>query len=80
MQITIKPHHIRVWRFADAPKELKDLSRNGGDEDWLALLPPKFKNDWIGWMDTGTPFGCCNVDTYEHPELPGFTIRIGSHA
>lgn len=36
------PNHIRVWRFDDAPEELRDLSHHGGDEDWLALIPPAF--------------------------------------
>jgi len=37
----IAPNHIRVWAWKDAPEELKALSQHGGDEDWLALLPPK---------------------------------------
>lgn len=74
------PNHIRIWAWSDAPEELKQLSRNGGDEDWVALLPPKFKDEWISWMESGSSFGCCSVDNYEHPELPNYTIRIGCHA
>jgi len=73
------PNHIRVWRFQDAPEELRNLSTNGGDEDWLALIPPLLCGEWIGWIDSGA-FGCCSVDTYNHPELPGYVVRIGSHA
>lgn len=76
----IAPNHIRVWRFHDAPEELQALSTNGGDEDWLALIPPKLAEDWIGWLDSGSSFGCCSVDSYTHPELPGFVVKIGSHA
>jgi len=74
------PNHIRIWEWTDAPEELKQLSTNGGDEDWVALLPPKFNGKWISWMDEGSPFGCCCVDDYQHAELPGYTVRIGSHA
>ncbi len=74
------PNHIRIWKWTDAPQELKDLSTNGGDEDWVALLPPHIADEWIGWMDTGSSFGCCCVDEYSHPELPGYSVRIGCHA
>jgi hypothetical protein len=74
------PNHIRVWRFQDAPEELRALSTHGGDEDWLALLPPKFAGQWIDWMDSGGRFGCSDVSTHSHPELPGYEIRIGAHA
>lgn len=73
------PNHIRIWRFKDAPEELQELSRNGGDEDWLALIPPKLADEWISWLECPA-FGCCSVDSYTHPELPGFVVRIGSHA
>lgn len=74
------PNHIRVWKFYDAPEELQALSQHGGDEDWLALIPPKYCGDWIGWMESGTSFGVCHVSRHTHPELPGFEIRIGAHA
>jgi len=75
------PNHIRVWRFVDAPEELRRLSQNGGDEDWLALVPPRLANAYIPWMEDGRGgFGCCCVDEHEHPELPGYKVRIGSHA
>lgn len=73
------PNHIRVWRFEDAPKELQDLSTNGGDEDWVALIPPRLKDAYIPWLEQPS-FGCCDVDSYEHPELPGYTVKIGCHA
>jgi len=72
------PNHIRVWRFCDAPEELRNLSTNGGDEDWLALIPPKLVGEYIPWI--GAEFGCSGIDKYEHPELPGFVVKIGSHA
>ena len=75
-----KPNHIRVWAWEDAPQELKALSPHGGDEDWLALLPPRLSGDYIGWMESGTPFGCCDVSKHTHPELPEYEVRIGAHA
>lgn len=73
------PQHIRVWAWEDAPQELRALSGHGGDEDWVALLPPKHAGRWIGWMDSGSSFGCCDVSTHTHPELPGYEVRIGAH-
>ena len=74
------PQHIRVWAWEDAPQELRALSGHGGDEDWVALLPPKHAGRWIGWMDSGSSFGCFDVSTHTHPELPGYEVRIGAHA
>ena len=73
-------NHMRVWRFADAPMELRELSVAGGDEDWLALIPPALAEEWVPWMDEGTSFGYYKVREYEHPELPGYKVRIGQHA
>lgn len=68
---------ILVWRFDDAPGQLKALSTNGGDEDWLALLPVEFAEAWIPWLDTDA-FSCCSIDTHKLPD--GRVVRIGSHA
>ena len=71
---------IIVWQFHDAPVALQDLSNNGGDEDWLAEIPPKFSGSWIGWMESGGPFGCCDVSEYDHPTKAGWKVKIGAHA
>ena len=73
-------NHIRVWKFKDAPEELRALSRHGGDEDWVALIPPQYANEYIGWIDNGGPFGCCDVSEHIHPELPDYIVKIGAHA
>ncbi len=66
---------IQVWRFHDAPKELRDLSPHGGDEDWVALVPPGYRD--APWLDC-RHFGVS--DTSEH-ELPnGNIVFIGAHA
>lgn len=67
---------IKVWRFADAPEEYRNLSTNGGDEDWLAFVPEALAGEWIGWLESGS-FGCCAID--EH-KVEGGIIKIGCHA
>lgn len=69
---------IQVWRFCDAPNELANQSTHGGDEDWLALVSPAYKGEWIGWLESGTPFGCCDVSKQEQPD--GSILFIGAHS
>ena len=71
---------ILVWSFKNAPNEFRNLSENGGDEDWVAVIPPNSVNKYISWMDEGTPFGCCNVEYYKHPNKNGYQVAIGSHS
>lgn len=73
---------IKVWKFEDAPEELKNMSTSGGDEDWIALIPPSYKNEYIGFLDEGTSFGCCSVDEFfiHIGFYEGYTVLIGSHA
>lgn len=68
---------ILVWRFQDAPPEYRALSDHGGDEDWLAFLPDEVAGEWIGWMNPGSSFGCCDVS--EH-RVEGGIVRIGAHS
>lgn len=69
---------IKVWRFEGAPEEYKKLSEHGGDEDWVALIPPHYTAEYIGWMDPGGSFGYCKI--YEYQLENGFVVRIGAHA
>ena len=69
---------IRVWQFDDAPKEVRDLSPHGGDEDWLAHIPPVLTDEYFPWMADGSPFGCCCVSEHKLPD--GSIVRIGAHA
>ena len=65
---------IKVWAFYDAPEEYQKLSTNGGDEDWVALVPKGMdRPDWVG----SEAFGCCDVAAYP---IEGGTIHIGCHA
>jgi len=59
----VKP--IRVYRFEDVPKEWQDvLCQNGGDEDWLAVVPGKYRDDYLNWITDSPSFGCCCVNHY----------------
>lgn len=34
---------IKIWRFKDAPEIYRNLSTNGGDEDWVVVMSkPEF--------------------------------------
>jgi hypothetical protein len=68
---------ILVWSFCDAPKEYQDLSPHGGDEDWLALVPDHMDGDYIGWLESGGSFGCCDVSRHK---VEAGTVFIGAHA
>jgi hypothetical protein len=57
---------IRVWDFYEAPSNLREaLHDNGGDEDWLALIPPHIMQGdrYLGWLDHGS-FGPCCINRY----------------
>ncbi len=69
---------IKVWRFHEAPEEFKTLSGHGGDEDWVALIPKELAGDYYPWMESGSPFGCCDVS--EHVLDNGDVVRIGAHS
>lgn len=69
---------IHVWPFEDAPKRFQRLSRNGGDEDWIAVVPADYTGPFIGWAEEGTPFGWCDVQRFDLRD--GRTVYIGSHS
>jgi hypothetical protein len=68
---------VRVWRFYDAPDAYRRLSTHGGDEDWVAWVPPSMATIWIPWL-TADAFVACDVSEYYLPD--GAKIVIGSHA
>lgn len=71
-----------MWVFRDAPKQYRDLSDNGGDEDYVALIPAGVDTGQSALFnflsDSGSWFGCCCID--EHTLENGDTVYIGSHA
>lgn len=75
-KMTTEP--IQVWSFDKAPEELKTLS-TGGDEDWVAVVPPEYGDTYIPWLDDGN-FGPCSVHCYDHPTKLGYKVKIGTHS
>ena len=57
---------IITWRFEDAPKEFQDLSTNGGDEDWVILIPAELTyteevgSRYYGWEYVFERFDSCD--------------------
>lgn len=78
-KLIITKEPIKVWRFYDAPELLQKLSNHGGDEDWLAVVPPNYSDVDVDFMFAeGSRFGCCSVSI--QPLADGTTIYIGAHA
>lgn len=70
---------IVIWRFHDAPQQLRDLSGHGGDEDWVAYIPPSHEGDVPMFIDPeySRSFGVC--DTSTHKLQDGSVVLIGAH-
>lgn len=87
MQISEK-QPILLWRFEDAPEELQALSNNGGDEDWLAEIPPYFYEgeEQMFLLESqdipiyGFSASYRAPEEVPHPFKEGWKVRIGSHA
>lgn len=73
---------VKVWPFADAPDELKALSRFEGREQYLALVPPHWDESGLNWLQyatfPGSPFGSFDVDEIRLKD--GSTVYIGAHS
>lgn len=72
---------IMVWEFNDAPKEIREMSRNGGDEDWIAYTPLHYIDSLIIDIPDlierhNGSFG--DIDTQKY--LDEGIIQIKSHA
>ena len=68
-----------VWKFDNAPENLKRLSTAGGDEDWIVELPESFcyLDNLPFWVQsTGVIDG---VEEFNHPVRVGWRVVIGSH-
>lgn len=37
---------VKIWRWEDAPQHLKNLSTNGGDEDFVVLIPAELVEEF----------------------------------
>ena len=72
---------IKIWRFENAPVKYQELTKHGGDEDWVALVPKevwKSEYAYIPFLEEGTSFGCCDVSRDKLAN--GDMILIGAHA
>lgn len=70
---------ILVWRFDEAPEEYQKLSPHGGDEDWLALIPPAYEKAGApDWIIENSAFAICHLSM--HRLSGGFMVAIGTHS
>lgn len=67
---------ITVWEYGKAPQELQ-ISSSGGDEDWVAEIPPAFSERYLSWLEEDR-FGN-SVEELDHPTKKGWKIRIAGH-
>lgn len=65
---------IKVWPFHLAPQEYQDLSKHGGDEDWLVFWPEELEDYAAIWLDY---IGICS--TTDHA-VEGGKVYIGAHS
>ena len=72
--------NITVYRFKNAPNQLRRLSNNGGDEDWIAVVPKNFYEKYspIDWLEESCHFGISHVDKYKLDN--GDIVFIGCHS
>lgn len=71
---------ITVYRFATAPSFLRDVASQGGDEDWIVVIPPDLVDDTLRF---GTPFWIETMDSMREPvriDRDGWVIFVGRHA
>jgi len=63
---------ILIFPWEEAPPQYRELFSQGGDEDWLAIVPPNL--GWINWLDH---FGSC-VTSYQITD--GWIVYVSAHA
>ena len=63
---------ISVWEFDSAPEILSKLALDQDDKDWLFLVPPIFKNEYIDIIHNYE-----YVEDYEF--VDGWTVFIIGH-
>lgn len=64
---------VIIWQFHEAPIELRGLSEHGGDEDFIALVPPNFT--YVQFLEA--PAFANDVDEYKLSD--GSRVLIGAH-
>lgn len=72
------PGLIRIWGFHDAPEPFCSFMNQGGDEDWLALVPPSHSESYLSWLDEGSTFVVCNREEKLLPS--GCRLIVSTHS
>jgi len=57
-------NYIKIYTFNKAPKEYQELSENGSNEEWIAIVNNIFykeHNEYISFLEEGTGFGVYKV-------------------
>lgn len=71
---------IKVYPFNLAPTELQDIATQGGDEDWLVLIPQELA---FTVLEYGAPHWIDAMDSCHEPvrfDLPnGDVLFVGGH-
>lgn len=73
--VPIPDGSVRIWRWEDAPGELAALSKHGGDEDWVCLVPKEMQGEYLPFVYA---LGVCQVSEYSLAD--GRKVFIGAHA
>ena len=68
---------IRVWPWDDAPEEFRRLSQNGGDEDWVAFVPNKYKDMPLPWLENHGFDSCYDPQVID---VKFGVVYIGAHS
>lgn len=64
------PEAVRLW--------MKEQDCSFDDLDWIAIIPPEYKDYYINWLEEPV-FGCCSV--HRLPLSPeGHEIVMGYHS
>jgi hypothetical protein len=74
---SLKKPLIEIWAFEDASKELRGLSRHGGDEDYIVIIRDESLRGILSDLESNV-----FLDTYSwHMHMHnGEQIWIGAHA
>lgn len=70
---------LQIWLFEEAPEKYRQLSENGGDEDWVLFCPDRLVEDLrvMSLVDSSTfDKGCAP----EEHDVDGGVVYIGTHA
>lgn len=68
---------IEVWPFSDAPAWALAMVDDHDDADWLVFVPDKYRDEYIGWMESPS---FCSYHPNKQYEVAGGKIVVGHHA